>query len=174
MNHADTQTSPQNNSFISEDEYVVATLSNRLVSNILSGEGFKTEGAVLTNKRLYYTHKKGILNLRTQEELVNVNNITGSKISNYDPFGILILAVIMWPIGLILTVMYKTVPPVLICLVLSCIFLVVYLLKKKSHLRIEYGGGAIFFSVRKYELEDIIHFQNSIYLVKDTIESNTN
>ncbi len=163
---------PQNNDFVSNDEYVVATLSNGVVLNLVSGEGFKTEDAVLTNKRLYYNHKTGILNIQTQEEKVNIKDITGSKITNYNPLGIFILAIFVAVFGLFGSIAASDFEIFPIFLLASLFLFVVYLFIKKSHLKIEYAGGSIYFSVKKYGKENIIKFQKSIYAVKDHIESN--
>ncbi|MBR2876131.1 MAG: zinc ribbon domain-containing protein [Clostridia bacterium] len=164
----------KNSGFISDDEYVVASLLNSKALNILSGEGVKSEDAVLTNKRLYYTSKKGILNINAQEEKVNVKDITGTKIANNNPLGLLVISALALIIGLIMAITNNEIEMFFfIFLPVTLVLLFVYLFLKKSKLRIEYAGGSISFSVKKYKKENIQFFQKSIYLVKDGIDANS-
>ena len=54
---------------------------------------------------------------------------------------------------------------------IALVLYIAYHLAKKSHLKIEYAGGTIYFSVKKYGKENIRKFQKSIYIVKDSIEA---
>ncbi|MBE6709047.1 MAG: zinc ribbon domain-containing protein [Ruminococcaceae bacterium] len=155
----------ENNVFVSNDEYVVATLKNGIVNNILSGEGIKTEDAVLTNKRLYYNHKTGIINIHTQEEKVNIKDITGSKIATFNPVGLLILSILLFLVGFI--GLFAKEEEVAVAFIPATLLLIVYFIVKKSHLKIEYAGGSIYFSVKKYGQKNIRNFQKCIYAVKD-------
>ena len=162
---------PNNSGLISEDEYIVATLSEGVVNNLVSGEGFKTERAVLTNRRLYYYHKVGIFNSRTQDEKVNVKDITGAKIITYDPVVFLIMSIIVF-VALIIAALSKINIEVFIAFfAVGLAFYFVYLITKKSHLRIEYPGGVINFSIKKYKTEKVYWFQKCIYAVKDHIDA---
>ncbi len=163
---------PNGNDFVSKDEYVVAALTNGFADNVLSGEGFKTEGAVITNKRLYYNHRQGVINIRTQEEKIDIKDITGSKIANFNPLGLLILSILILLIGIIAALVEEDEEIFFAMLPAALVFFVAYICAKKSHLRIEYAGGAISFSVKKYGKENIRKFQKCIYAVKDSIEAN--
>lgn len=161
--------------FVSADEYVIATLENGYAMNMISGEGLKKEDAILTNRRLYYNHTEGILNVRTQEEKVNVKDITGTKIADYNPIYLLILSIIMFAIilfGLAVGSSSRGGFPMVLPTLFSpaLIFLVLYFVLKKKYLKIEYAGGAIHFSVKKYGMQNIQMFQKSIHAVKDYIE----
>lgn len=158
--------------FVSKDEYLVANLENGVFENIISGEGFKSEGAVLTNKRLYYNHKRGILNVRRQEEKIDVKDITGTKIATFNPVGLLILPILLIIVAVLGTISTEE-PSLFMPLILPAFVLfLIYLFAKKSHLKIEYAGGAIYFSVKKYGKENIRRFQKAIHAVKDYIEEN--
>ncbi len=162
---------PQNG-FISKDEYVVATLSNGIVDNILSGEGFKSEGATLTNERLYYNHKTGVINVREQDEKIDVKDITGTKISTYNPLGILIFGILELLIGIVAALAEEEGEILFAFFPGFVVFSLVYLFARKSHLKIEYAGGSIYFSVKKYGKENIRKFQKAIHAVKDYIGKN--
>lgn len=150
--------------FVTNDEYTVATLSNSAVDNIFSGEGVTSEDAVCTNKRFYYKKKMGILNISRRVEIVDLKDITGTKITQENPLGMLILAVIATILSIVVAVALDE-PPFM--LPLGLFFLVLYAVLKKAHLRIEYAGGFIYFSVKKYGLKQILEFQKSIHLAKD-------
>lgn len=159
-----------NGRFVSEDEYVVATLENGVMMNIISGEGFRREDAVLTNKRLYYNHKDGIVNIAECEEIVDVKDVTGTKITRFDPYGILIIAGLLFIAGLIINANGSGGPAMFFGIILSVVAAFVFVFLKKKYLRIEYAGGSIHFSVKKYGIQNIQAFQRSIYAVKDSFE----
>ena len=161
---------PTNNDFISADEYVVATLTNGIVDNILSGEGLKEEDAILTNKRLYYNHKTGLINTHTQNEKVNVKDITGTKISTFNPVGLLLVSIFAIVLGIVSALASEDVGLLALSVPIALAFALAYLIAKKAYLKIEYAGGSIGFSVRKYGKENISNFQKCIYAVKDRLD----
>lgn len=156
--------------FVSSNEVVVATLSNGFVDNILSGEGFHHEDAVLTDKRLYYNHFSGIINITKMEEKVDVKDITGTKILSINHIGLLILAAIIFFTGVLLTNIFGSFAFIIVFSLLSINFIIIYFITLKKHLRIEYAGGYILFSVRRYGMANIQAFQKSIHLAKDKLE----
>lgn len=156
--------------FVDADEYVVATLENGVMMNIISGEGFRREDAVLTNKRLYYKHKDGIVNITECEEIVDVKDVTGTKITSFDPYGMLIFAALLFIAGIIVDSNAHSGPWLFIGIILSVVTIFLFVFLKKKYLRIEYAGGAIHFSVKKYGIQNIQAFQRSIYAVKDSYE----
>ncbi len=158
--------------FVSADEQEITRLSNSTVSNLLSGKGVSSDGAVLTNKRLYYNHKSGIVNIRTQEEVVDVKDITGTKIANFNPLGILIFAALAVIAGIIGAIAGSEGGIFLIGLLVAVVLVGVYFFLKKSHLRVEYAGGAIYFSVKKYGKENVLRFQKDIHIAKANLDAN--
>lgn len=157
-----------NGLFVDASEVTVATLTNGMVLNFISGEGLRKEDAILTDKRMYYNHTDGLINLRTTEEKVNLRDITGTKIHDWNPRGILIIAALFILIGL-----YCVVEGMgggfFFGLLMALVFGVVYLILKKKFLRIEYAGGHIDFSVKKYSMANIREFQRCIHAMKDTM-----
>ena len=143
--------------FVSADEVVVATLSNGFVDNIITGEGFKHETAVVTNKRLYYNYKRGVINRVRTREIIDIQDITGTKILSVNYLFILIIAGIYFFFLLLVLGMVTFV----------FVLVVAYFVSLKKHLRIEYAGGSISFSVRGYRMSNIQAFQKAIYIAKD-------
>ena len=121
---------------------------------------------------MYYNHKTGIINIRTQEEKVDIKDITGTKIANFNPIGIFILSILSLVIGVIAALSEEDFEAFLPFLPIFLVLFLVYMFVRKSHLRIEYAGGAIYFSVKKYGKANIRNFQKCIYAVKDHIEAN--
>ena len=160
-----------NGRFVNADEYTIATLKNGIAMNIISGEGFKNEDAILTNRRLYYNHKDGIINVRKCEEKIDVKDITGTKIVTFSPYGMLILSILMFLVGIAISGGVVSIISFTFVF-LSIILIVVFVSLEKKYLKIEYAGGAIHFSVKKYGMQNIQLFQKCIHAVKDSIEDN--
>ena len=166
---------PSGGIFVDADEKVVATLRNGILLNILSGEGLKGEDAILTNKRLYYNHRSGLISYVRVEEKIDVADITGTKISDSNPLGLLIfailLAVIAFVIGGIGIAQAQTaaLAPAFGIFLVALFFLIIYLIALKKHLRIEYAGGFIQFSVKGYKMENVRAFQKSIHALKEQL-----
>lgn len=135
-----------------------------------SGEGLKKEQAVLSDKRLYYNHRKGIVDTTATRECVNVADITGTKITDNKQISLLIFAGLLFVIGLIISatssgfgggVWFGYLAGIAIVLV------IVFFVTWNKYLDIEYPGGRIRLKVKKYGMKNIIAFQKSIYRVKD-------
>ncbi len=148
--------------FVGEGEGGSFSLKNGRVMNIMSGEGFVKEDAILTDKRLYYSARSGLINVNSLEEIVDIKDITGTKIADFKPYSFFIVAVVALIAMLIAH-------QAAIGFALAVIFVVLFFIVKKSHLRIEYAGGSINFSVKKYGLANVREFQRQIYLAKERL-----
>ncbi|MBP5249292.1 MAG: zinc ribbon domain-containing protein [Lachnospiraceae bacterium] len=170
------------NGFISDDEQPVATLKNGWVANVISGEGIMKENAVLTNRRLYYNAKRGLLNIRKYNEKVNVEDITGTKIMGFNPIGVLVLSAIFFILGIVILVMEMIgqskvlrIDDIVIdmwgmagiAVGIGLLFLILFFVARKKRLIIEYAGGSINFSVRRYKMKNVQEFQSAIHFTKD-------
>ena len=154
--------------FIGSSEGGSFSLKNGRFMNILSGEGFVKEDAIITDRRLYYSARSGLININSREEVIDIADITGTKITDYKPYSLFILAGIFALAGIIMA----GISPIMILLgfLLAIILVAVFFIAKKSHLRIEYAGGNINFSVKKYGLQNVRAFQRQIYIAKEQIE----
>lgn len=155
--------------FVDADEKIVATLKNGVLLNILSGEGLQGEDAILSNKRLYYNHKRGLISFTRVEEKIDVADITGTKITDRRPRGILILAILIAVASVLIGVAADQIPEALIGLPIALLFFIIYLISVKKFLKIEYAGGCIHFSVKGYKMENVRMFQKSIHALKDQL-----
>ena len=158
------------NGFVNENEKWSYSLRNGWMQNVVSGEGFIKEDAVLTNKRLYYSAKVGLISKSSREEIVEIKDITGTKIFNFKPYGLLCFAALLLIASFILMdneVLFWSLMPS------SVFFIIAFFIAKKSHLRIEYAGGCIHFSVKKYGLKKVREFQRQIYTEKERLDNPT-
>ena len=157
-------------SFVNADEQVVATLKNGRAQNVLSGEGFRNEDAVITNRRLYYNHTDGLINIKRVERKVDIKDVTGTRIEDNRPRGLLIAAAAMCIIAILSLAVSGEAETFITCLLPAVIFGIGYILGVKKYLRIDYAGGYVSFSVRNYRMENVQEFQRCIHAVKDTMQ----
>ena len=154
--------------FVSAGEGRSFSLKNGRLMNVISGEGFVKEDAVLTDKRLYYSASSGIINKNLHEEIVNIEDITGTKIADYKPYACFIFAFIFFFAGVVLASTRAVPSGVTASSFISAFsFVVAFFIAKKSYLRIEYAGGYIGFSVKKYGMQNVREFQRQIYIAKE-------
>lgn len=156
---------PGDATLVDPNERVLASLKNGFSANLLSGEGLVNEDAVVTDKRLYYNATHGIINVVRREEKIDIDDITGTKIVNVRPLGLLLFALLIYIVLIIIAI--EVTEEVLAGLALPVFLVIAFIFGCKKHLRIEYAGGVILFSVRKYKMENVRQFQKAIHLVKD-------
>lgn len=155
---------------VDKDEQVMATLKNGMALNYISGEGLRRERAFVTNKRLYYYYKQGVVNITNVEDKIDVEDITGTKICSIAHYGLLILAALFALAGIILAIAFEEGEAIVPFLVPVVAFVVSFFLTKKRHMFVEYAGGSIRFSVKGYSMKNVRDFQNMIFKVKDRIK----
>lgn len=151
--------------FVDPGEQVVATLENGFTANLLSGEGFLKEDAYVTNKRIYYNASHGILNKTKTRNIIDLTEVTGTKLVDVKHYGFLVLAALC--VLAMLFVRFAAIS--LSSLTTALVFVALFFITNKKHLRIEYAGGFIYFSVRKYSMNNVIDFQKAIYQQKDAL-----
>ena len=152
----------------SRPETAVYSLKNGTALNILSGEGWKSEDAVITTKRLYYNDRQGLLNLRSEEQVIDLKDITCAKIADWKPMGKLIFGILLLVIGILLMLGGATMASISL-VVIGAAGIITYFILKKAFLTIEYAGGSIRFSVKKYSMQNVREFQRVIFAVKDKL-----
>ena len=148
--------------FIDEREVAVADLKNGYVNKILSGEGLMEENAIVTNRRIYYNRKSGMLMRIEERDKVNVEDVTGIKIARARSYA--------WTvIGIIAAVVFIILGQVLAGIATAVVGIIVDLIITKNYLSIEYAGGHVRFSVKKYSMENVSAFQEAVFRVKDSL-----
>ena len=151
--------------FVSEDEKPIYSLKNGFSLNLLSGEGWKSEDAVITNKRIYYNDKVGIINASTEENIIDIEDVTCAKFINYNPIGWIALAILSLCIGCYMA-LFET-SYIFFGAIAAIVFASVYASLRKAFFAIYFAGGNIKFSVKKYGVKNIREFQRCIFTVKE-------
>lgn len=154
------------NGLDAEDEYVVATLSNGVVRNLMTGDGVMSESIFVTNRRLYYNHNSGIFTKDRVSERVDIKDITGTKVRAFSPNLLLVLAVI----AIIGTMFFGGQVVIIIGIPAAVVFLIIWAASRKQELLIQYAGGHIAMNVQGYSRKQVMKFQSIIYALKDQVE----
>ena len=149
--------------FVDEQEVAVADLKNGYLNNILSGEGLMTENAIVTDRRVYYNRKSGLLLRIEERDTIDVDDITGIKISRAASY---VFSAFGAGVGLFLAV-NGLIPYGVLAFFLG---IIIDLIVTKNYLSIEYAGGHIKFSVKKYSMENVADFQEAVFQVKDSYQ----
>lgn len=170
--------------FASPDERLVAVLGNTIAETFLStgvlGNGF----AVLSDKRVYFRGRCFArigkhFSVRTEERVVDVQDITGTGFVFSNPIWLLVLSVIFF-CGIIVgvkclqsdmtvAIIFLTAAPVI-----GFILLMVYSSAKHTLFEISFAGGGIAFDVRWFSAEEAQFFQKNIKLIGDVLKSKNN
>lgn len=152
--------------FVDPSEKAICSLKNGYGLNLIAGEGWKSEDSVITDKRLYYYGDQGIISKVKQEEIVDLEDITGVSITYFRPWFFIFFGIVSLIAGIAVREMM-----VRVIFLLSGLFLfLLFAVLSKSFLRIEYAGGSIRFSVKKYGLNNVRVFQRCIFARKDQMK----
>lgn len=152
--------------FVDPSERAVCSLKNGYGLNLISGEGWKSEDSVITDKRLYYYGDQGIISKVKTEEIVDLEDITGISITYFRPWFFILFGII----SLIAGVAVKEQLVQVVFLISGLFLFLLFAVLSKSFLRIDYAGGSIRFSVKKYGLNNVRVFQRSIFTQKDKLK----
>lgn len=154
------------NGLDAEDEYVVATLSNGVVRNLMTGDGVMSESIFVTNRRLYYNYNSGIFTKNRASDRVDIKDITGTKVNDFSPNLLLVLAVI----AIIGTMFFGGQVVIIIGIPAAVVFLIIWAASRKQELLIQYAGGHIAMNVQGYSRKQVMKFQSIIHALKDQVE----
>lgn len=162
--------------FVDEREVMVADLKNGYINNVLSGEGLMEENAIVTNRRLYYNKKSGILTRVEERDKIDVRDVTGIKVARARSYGSTVFGALVF-LGSLITFLAMGRKGSAFLLIYGAVFLIfaiiIDLIVSKNYLLIEYAGGHIRFSVKKYSMENIAMFQEAVFRVKDAINTSS-
>ena len=165
--------------FCSPDESQIVTIGTGYIANFLSGGEIEKAGATLTNKRVYFSGNvfsftdKGHLTSMKEQKIVNVRDVTGTGYKQFNPIQYIIWAVIALISGI---VVYSTPMDnlgVWIGGITFAVLIVVFFIRRKTLLTIEYAGGNIGFDVRWLQKKEQDVFIRNIHLAKDKLYSMT-
>lgn len=154
------------NGLDAEDEYVVATLSNGVVRNLMTGDGVMSESIFVTNRRLYYNYNSGIFTKDRASDRVDIKDITGTKVNDFSPNLLLVLAVI----AIIGAMFLGGLGVIIIGIGVAAVFFIIWAASRKQELLIQYAGGHIAMNVQGYSRKQVMKFQSIIHALKDQVE----
>ena len=157
--------------FVEADERPVASLENGVIANIITGEGLKTEGILITQKRLYYNFNVGILSKRKQNDVIELKDISATKLKDVCNWWYLIFCIVFVVafIGILasgknsLSVSAISAIPVFAAAV---VMLILFFNSIHKSFRVEYAGGHISFDLRGYTMENMLAFQKAVHYYK--------
>lgn len=166
--------------FVSPEERPVAVLGNNAAETFLStgvlGNGF----AVLSNKRVYFrgrcfTRTGKRFSIRSEERVVDVQNITGTGFIYNDPTWLAVLATIFAVLSLFAFGEAVKWPGYrwlyfLVALSVAGICGIFYQVKRRTLFEISFAGGGIAFNVSWFPKEEAQFFQKNLKLVGDALK----
>ena len=180
FSEAEKRSESYNNEFIESDEYKKVYIKKGYLMSFLTGDGFKTEEYILTNKRLYYMYTAGLFSIRQGKEVVNIDDITAVKFSSRNEVSLLIYIIISFIFEMVCLLiefssnsndimLISGIFGVVSIFIKLSILILLYLRLSAKCLCAEYAGGKIKIRVRGYAYEAMLHFQKSIFLLKKNI-----
>ena len=157
--------------FVDPNEQPVCSLKNGFLLNLVSGEGWKSEDSVITDKRLYYYGSQGIISKIKCEEIVNLEDITGVSFMHFNPWILCIFGALCSFIGLYaLGAGGGRNSAGYLFLGFGVMLLLAFAFTRKAYLRVDYAGGSIRFSVKKYGVYSVRMYQRCLFIQKDLLE----
>jgi hypothetical protein len=175
--------------FFNPDEKQITTIGTGYVANYLAGGDVERAGATLTNKRVYFSGRifsrndKGKISSTKQRKVVNVRDVTGVGYTQYDPIHYILIGIVVFILGITAYRMtgdtwfgeFQASEFGNLCLaggiVVGVVYVIMFFVKRKTLLSIEYAGGNIAFDVRWFSSEEADIFIRNIHLAKDKIYS---
>lgn len=160
---------------VDPNEKIKFSLKNGFLTNIISSEGFINEDAIITDKRLYYnvTSWNSLIKHRTEMK-IDLDDITATTITDFNPILILILGAIAFFASFI--IIDNSAGALALGFIIAIVSVIEWWMMKKTYFKIEYAGGssmggmrnngALYFSVKKYGMDAIRAFQKEIHLAK--------
>lgn len=165
-----------NECFVDTKEKLIATLENGMALRFFTGEGLTKNQAVLSNKRMYYNHRRGLISDMSSRSSINVKDITGTTVKRSNPLFILIIAGICLLASIIiacsinssdLSMFVNSGGIVGIGFILALVLCWIYVGKKGNYFIVQYAGGNIKLKVKTYSTQEMLNFQKKIYALQD-------
>ena len=132
----------------------------------MTGAGVMSESIFVTNRRLYYNHNSGIFTKDRASDRVDIKDITGTKVNDFSPNLLLVLAVI----AIIGAMFLGGLGVIIIGIGVAAVFFIIWAASRKQELLIQYAGGHIAMNVQGYSRKQVLKFQSIIHALKDQVE----
>lgn len=166
------------NNFVDSDEYVVKTLGNGYLQNIVTTGNAASTTAVLTQKRLYFSgvcfEKSGRTWKKVKaSKIIDLEDITGTGFTHEANMILLIFSVIFAVVAIaaIINISFGDDSGIsssiaVISFVLGLGFFIAREIKKVTLFNVEYAGGKIGFDVKWLNVNVVSDFQKQIHRMK--------
>lgn len=165
------QVPPQTNSRLQEcivdsDERVVTCLRNSYAQSIMSDLEVGSTKVFFTNKRFYAKANRFTLSngLMTDQLIVDLGEISGTRITHVNPIQYLIFAGIMFLLLVIVGGVTGGGAAVVSGLIFAGIMTISYFLKKGTYLHISYAGDTIVVRVKMYSYNSVVYFLKNLQM----------
>ena len=159
-------------------EKIKFSLKNGYLVNVISNEGFISEDAVITDKRLYYNiTSMGLVKYRTEMK-IDLEDITATTITDSNPVILLVLGALLGIAGVIGSISDAPIGLWIGFLVGALVLVAYWYMLRKTYFKIEYAGGSanglqpsgsLYFSVKKYGMDAVRNFQRELHLAKSDL-----
>lgn len=158
------------NNFVDSDEYVVKTLGNGYLQNIVTTGNAASTTAVLTQKRLYFSgvcfEKSGITWKKVKtSKIIDLEDITGTGFT-YKSHIVFLICAIVSVILSVVSFIYDESAGGAILLFITIAFVIVWMVKRITLFNVEYAGGKIGFDVKWLNANVVSDFQKQIHRMK--------
>ncbi|MBO4650336.1 MAG: zinc ribbon domain-containing protein [Clostridiales bacterium] len=165
---------------VDPNEKIKFSLKNGYLINVISNEGFISEDAVITDKRLYYNiTSMGLVKYRTEMK-IDLEDITATTITDSNPVVLLVLAAFTGLTSIMMSISKAPVGLWIGFLVAALILVCYWYMLRKTYFKIEYAGGSVngfqpsgslYFSVKKYGMDAVRNFQRELHLAKSDLNA---
>lgn len=153
--------------FVSPDEVPMYSMGNGIISHLISSGTWAGTDAMLTNRRLYSSQHMGFFNRNDQEFIVNVEDISGTKITNIKATWLLVLSIIAITVAVGIMLFTDSKDWGIFIAIIGLIMLGIYLLNRYTALAVFHSGGVNTIVVNNYSLDTVRAFQRTIYAIKE-------
>ena len=168
---------------VDPNEKIRYSLKNGYLINAISNEGFISEDAVITDKRIYYNiTSMGLVKYRTEMK-IDLQDITATTITDSNPVILLVLGALLGIAGVIGSISDAPIGLWVGFLVGALVLVAYWYMLRKTYFKIEYAGGssngfqnsgALYFSVKKYGMDAVRNFQRELHLAKSQLDEKKN
>lgn len=168
-----------NKLFSEPAEQYIASIGNGYIVNFLSGSGFESGFAAISNKRVYFRGKcyyleNGKVKRNFEERVVDLKDVTGTGYTRVDPLYLVafsFISLLVTILSLIQTESMQTWRVFLLIIALASyfFFLLRYFLNRRDYFEIAFAGGRIAFDINLYAKSEIDDFQKQLRIAKDNV-----
>ena len=149
--------------FIEQDEKSVATLGGKYLDNLLATGTISKDTCVVTNKRLYFRGKNYVsAKAQKVEFIVDLKDISNTGYMMQSNILLMIFAVLSVLGGIAIEVGTEEGYAFIGGIILALIFVFLYKITRKRFFQVFFPGGALVFSVNKYNINDIKNFHKNL------------